>query len=160
MRKGADYRFATCLEHGKASAFLSVFSPKTVEAYDRVFAQLKVALRSQIDALRIGSPSDYGETHYPGGAGSQFFPVAHTHMGWWAGEPEAKQLVPDVVARAMNSSDLVQLVAGSLVGQSVSGVSEDPVAHSLADVEDSLLLRNPRVNEQVHVVTELFLDIG
>ena len=57
VRRSADYRFATCLEHGKASEFLSVFSPKTVEAYDRVFAQLKAALGTQIDALRIGSPA-------------------------------------------------------------------------------------------------------
>ncbi len=91
VRKSADYRFATCLEHGKASEFLSVFSPKTVEAYDRVFAQLKAALGTQIDALRIGSPCDYGETHYPAGAASQAFPVAHTHMGWWARELEAQQ---------------------------------------------------------------------
>ena len=91
VRRSADYRFATCLEHGTASEFLSVFSPKTVEAYDRVFAQLKAALGPQIDALRIGSPSDYGETHYPGGAANRAFPVAHTHMGWWVGEPEARQ---------------------------------------------------------------------
>ncbi len=90
VRHGADYRFATCLEHGKPSESLSVFSPKTVEAYDRVFAQLKAALGTQIDALRIGSPCDYGETHYPAGAASQAFPVAHMHMGWWAGEPEAQ----------------------------------------------------------------------
>jgi hypothetical protein len=89
VRHGADARFATCLEHGKASEFLSVFSPKTVEAYDRIFAQVKGALGAQIDALRIGSPCDYGETHYPAGAASQAFPVAHTHMGWWVGEPEA-----------------------------------------------------------------------
>ena len=91
VRHSADYRFATCLEHGQASEFLSVFSPKTVEAYDRVFAQLKAALGTQIDALRIGSPCDYGETHYPAGAASQAFPVAHTHMGWWARELEAQQ---------------------------------------------------------------------
>ncbi|MGO8751164.1 MAG: family 14 glycosylhydrolase [Thermoguttaceae bacterium] len=91
VRRSADYRFATCLEHGKASEFLSVFSPKTVEAYDRVFAQVKAALGPQIDALRIGSPCDYGETHYPGGAANQAFPVAHTHLGWWVGEPEARQ---------------------------------------------------------------------
>jgi hypothetical protein len=58
VRHGADTRFATCLEHGQASEFLSVFSPKTVEAYDRVFAQLEAALGTQIDALRIGSPCD------------------------------------------------------------------------------------------------------
>jgi len=91
VRRGADYRFATCLEHGNASEALSVFSPKTVEAYDRVFAQLKSALGPQIDALRIGSPYDYGETHYPAGDANQAFPNAHMHQGWWAGEPEAKQ---------------------------------------------------------------------
>jgi Glycosyl hydrolase family 14 len=91
VRHGADARFATCLEHGKASEFLSVFSPKTEAAYDRVFDQLKQALGTQIDALRIGSPCDYGETHYPAGAANRAFPVTHTHMGWWAGEPEARQ---------------------------------------------------------------------
>jgi beta-galactosidase GanA len=91
VRTSADTRFATCLEHGKASEFLSIFSPGAVEAYDRVFAQLKAALGPQIDALRIGSPCDYGETHYPAGAASKAFPVAHIHMGWWAHEPEARQ---------------------------------------------------------------------
>ena len=91
VRHGADYRFATCLEHGKVSESLSVFSPKTVEAYERVFAQLKAALGTQIDALRIGSPNDYGETHYPGGAANQAFPESHMHMGWWARETEAQE---------------------------------------------------------------------
>ena len=91
VRHGADSRFATCLEHGKASEHLSVFSPKTVEAYDRVFSQLKAALGTQIDALRIGSPTDFGETHYPAGNAAGAFPVAHIHIGWWAGEPEARQ---------------------------------------------------------------------
>ena len=88
VRHGADYRFATCLEHGKASEALSIFSPKTVEAYDRVFAQLEAALGTQIDALRIGSPTDYGETHYPAGNASHAFPFAHIHMGWWAVSPK------------------------------------------------------------------------
>ena len=66
VRHGADYRFATCLEHGKASEYLSVFSPKTVEAYDRVFAQLKAALGTQIDALRIGSPCRLRRDALPG----------------------------------------------------------------------------------------------
>jgi hypothetical protein len=91
VRRGAETRFATCLEHGKPSEFLSIFSPDTVQAYDRVFAQLRSALGTRIDALRIGSPCDYGETHYPAGAASRAFPVAHTHMGWWVGEPEAKR---------------------------------------------------------------------
>ena len=68
-----------------------MFSPKTVEAYDRVFTQLKAALGPQIDALRIGSPYDYGETHYPAGDSNRAFPDAHMHQGWWAGEPEAKE---------------------------------------------------------------------
>ncbi len=105
VRRGADYRFATCLEHGKPSEYLSVFSPKTVEAYDRVFAQLKAALGTQIDALRIGSPCDYGETHYPAGAASQAFPVAHVHMGWWAGEPEARQHFLRWVEKKYNGID-------------------------------------------------------
>ena len=56
-----------------------------------MFAQLKSALGTQIDALRIGSPYDYGETHYPAGDANRTFPDAHVHQGWWAGEPEAKQ---------------------------------------------------------------------
>ena len=90
VRHGTDSRFATCLEHGKASEHLSVFSPRTVEAYDRVFSRLKAALGTQIDALRIGSPTDFGETHYPAGNAAGAFPVAHIHIGWWAGEPEAR----------------------------------------------------------------------
>jgi hypothetical protein len=90
VRHGAGTRFATCLEHGRASEYLSIFAPQTAEAYDRFFAQLRSALGTQIDALRIGSPCDYGETHYPAGAAVRVFPVAHTHIGWWAGEPEAR----------------------------------------------------------------------
>ncbi len=43
VRHAADDRFATCLEHEKASESLSVFSPKTIEAHDRVFSPLKAA---------------------------------------------------------------------------------------------------------------------
>ena len=113
VRHGADYRFATCLEHGKASEALSVFSPKTVEAYDRVFAQLKAALGPQIDALRIGSPCDYGETHYPAGNASQAFPVAHTHMGWWAREPEAQQHFRHWVEKKYGSIDRLNAAWGT-----------------------------------------------
>ena len=113
VRHGADYRFATCLEHGKASEALSIFSPKTVEAYDRVFAQLKAALGPQIDALRIGSPYDYGETHYPAGNASQAFPVAHTHMGWWAGEPEAQQHFHRWVEKKYGSVDRLNAAWGT-----------------------------------------------
>ncbi len=113
VRHGADYRFATCLEHGKASEALSVFSPKTVEAYDRVFAQLKAALGTQIDALRIGSPCDYGETHYPAGNASQAFPVAHTHMGWWVHEPEAQQHFRRWVEKKYGSIDRLNAAWGT-----------------------------------------------
>jgi hypothetical protein len=113
VRQGADHRFATCLEHEKPSEYLSVFSPKTVEAYDRIFAQLKAALGTQIDALRIGSPCDYGETHYPAGAASRAFPVAHTHMGWWAGEPEARQHFLRWVERKYVSVDRLNAAWGT-----------------------------------------------
>ena len=113
VRHGADYRFATCLEHGKTTEALSIFSPKTVEAYDRVFAQLKAALGTQIDALRIGSPSDYGETHYPAGNASQAFPVAHIHMGWWAQEPEAQQHFRRWVEKKYGSVDRLNAAWGT-----------------------------------------------
>lgn len=91
VRHGRDYRFATCLEHATPSEYLSIFSPRTVAAYDRVFAQLRSALGPQIDALRIGSPCDFGETHYPADAAVEYFPVSHAHVGWWVGEPEARR---------------------------------------------------------------------
>ena len=92
VRHGSDYRFATCLEHGKASEYLSVFSPKTVEAYDRVFAAAQRGARARrstpcgsarqpTTARRITRPAP------PAGG----FPSRTPHMGWWAGEPEAKQ---------------------------------------------------------------------
>ena len=88
----ADTRFATCLEHGKASEFLSVFSPKTVEAYDRVFAQLKARSRDADRRLadRLADATTARRIIRPAPP-ARAFPVAHTHIGWWAGEPEARQ---------------------------------------------------------------------
>jgi hypothetical protein len=128
VRHGADYRFATCLKHGKVSESLSIFSPKTVEAYDRVFAQLKVALPTQIDALRIGSPSDYGETHYPAGAASGAFPQSHMHMGWWAREPLGHQHFLRWVEKRYGSIDRLNAAWGTQFSGFAFDYPRDPTS--------------------------------
>ena len=128
VRHGADFRFATCLEHGKACEALSVFSPKTVEAYDRVFAELKSALGPQIDALRIGSPYDYGETHYPAGDSNRAFPDAHMHQGWWAGEPEAKQHFRRWVEKEYGDSDRLNAAWGTQFSGFAFDYPRDPTS--------------------------------
>jgi len=84
------YQYARCIEHHEDTEMLSIFSPRTVEAYDRFYAKMRAELGEHIDLIRIGSPYDYGEVAYPAGAASWAFPVTHVHEGFWVDEPEAR----------------------------------------------------------------------
>ena len=75
---------------GRSIEAVSIFSPRTVELYARFFGEMKRALGSRIDALRIGSPYDYGETAYPAGASSGAFPMPGIESGFWVAEPSAR----------------------------------------------------------------------
>lgn len=90
VRYNTSFPHSSCIEHGKDSEALSIFSPKTVEFYDRFFAETKKELGSQIDILRIGTPNDFGETTYPVGNATFAFPDKHLHPGFWVNELNAR----------------------------------------------------------------------
>ena len=90
VRNGRTYPRAACVEHHKETEMLSLFSPRTVEAYDRFYGKMRAELGESIDLIRIGSPFDYGEVAYPAGAADWAFPAGHVHEGFWVDEPEAR----------------------------------------------------------------------
>ncbi|MEW6735256.1 MAG: alpha-amylase family protein [Acidobacteriota bacterium] len=90
VRYNPSYPHASCVEHEQESETLSIFSPKTMQLYDRFFAELRKQLGTQIDLLRIGAPSDFGEASYPVGVATFAFPDKHIHPGFWVNEEDAR----------------------------------------------------------------------
>ncbi len=75
---------------GRETEALSLYAPETLRAYDHFYGETKRAFGDKVDRLRIGSPYDFGETAYPAGAASSFFPLTNLEPGFWVGEAPAR----------------------------------------------------------------------
>lgn len=80
-----------CLTHGKDSTILSLWDPKTLEVYDRLYGELARRTAHRIAFLYAGISGDYGEVAYPGGVKHYLFSPSHGHSGFWCGDPQARR---------------------------------------------------------------------
>jgi hypothetical protein len=80
-----------CLEHDQPVNQLSLWAPFTRTIYQTYYAQLAKAMGPQIDIIRLGMPSEYGEIGYPVGMTNWLVPQPHVHQGFWCGDPYARQ---------------------------------------------------------------------
>jgi hypothetical protein len=97
VRNNPGYAFSGNVETGLSTEALSIFAPQTRQAYDRFFRELRKALGSSIDILRIGSPYDFGETAYPATASEFAFPMKNVKPGFWVHEKDARQHFRDTM---------------------------------------------------------------
>lgn len=84
---------ARCCEHGTPTAWPSIFAPSTLELYERFYALLARHLGSDLEAITLAYPSDYGEYGFPTGMGAWVFGAtnenSHFHEGFWCGDDAA-----------------------------------------------------------------------
>lgn len=99
VRDNRSYVFAANVETGLATEALSIFAPQTRQAYDRFFKELRKAMGSSIDILRIGSPYDFGETAFPANASDFAFPMKNVRPGFWVHEAPARQHFAETLRR-------------------------------------------------------------
>lgn len=80
-----------CLTHGKDSTIVSLWDPKTLEVYDRLYGELACRTADRIAFLYAGISGDYGEVAYPGGVRHYLFSSPHAHSGFWCGDSQARR---------------------------------------------------------------------
>jgi len=74
-----------CLEHDQETHYLSIFDPRTIEAYDHFYKALHDHFGNRIDDVYACILGPYGEGNYP-----LFTPdwvnMGHCHEGYWCGD--------------------------------------------------------------------------
>lgn len=113
VRRDASYPRARCVEHGLECEALSVFSPRTMQLYDRFFGRMAAEFGEPIDLLRVGAPNDFGETTYPVGAATFAFPDRHIHPGFWVDEVDARAHFAASMRTKYGSIDALNLAWGT-----------------------------------------------
>ena len=88
---------------GLETEALSMYAPETLRAYDHFYGEAKRAFGDTVDRIRIGSPFDFGETSYPGGAASAFFPLKNLEPGFWVGEAPARDHFKNAMMKKYSS---------------------------------------------------------
>ena len=81
-----------CLEHGIEIEIPTIFSDHQVKYVRRFLAEFGKHYRSRKGLLgvRLGPSANYGEAQYPAtGAWGYRSKRLHTHIGYWAGDPNA-----------------------------------------------------------------------
>lgn len=81
---------AKCLEHGEESTIPSLWDPRLLEHYDRLYAALAAEMRDEIDFLYICIYGDFGEPQYPHDTKHYKFSPPHAHFGLWCGDDLAR----------------------------------------------------------------------
>jgi hypothetical protein len=81
-----------CLEHGIKIDIPTIFNDKQVKYVRRFLSEFgkHYAKRKALLGVRLGPSANYGEAQYPatGGWGYKWGQL-HTHIGYWAGDPDA-----------------------------------------------------------------------
>ncbi len=92
--RDAEFVPYRCLEHDQSCGWPSPFAPTTRAAFARFFAALRDGLGTEIDALCVAFPADYGEAGFPTGMATWVNPLApphdHVHAGFWCGDRHAR----------------------------------------------------------------------
>ncbi|MBL8240987.1 MAG: beta-galactosidase [Bryobacterales bacterium] len=82
-----------CLEHGVVHDTQSIFHPFQTEYASKFIAAFgeRYRNRKSLLGIRLGPSGDYGEAQYPARGPGYGFRQHHTHIGYWAGDPLARQ---------------------------------------------------------------------
>lgn len=81
-----------CLEHGVEIDIPTIFNDKQVKYVRRFLSEFgkHYAARKALLGVRLGPSANYGEAQYPAtGAWGYRWGQIHTHIGYWAGDPDA-----------------------------------------------------------------------
>lgn len=79
-----------CLEHGQDTTILSLFDPKTLEVYDRLYAEVARRFGRRVQFLYVCISGDFGEVCYPSGVDHYHFSSPHNHEAFWCGDRMAR----------------------------------------------------------------------
>ncbi len=77
-----------CLEHGHETFYLSIFDPRTIEAYDHFYKNLHHHFGKRIDGVYACVLGPYGEGNYPINVPA-YINMGHCHEGYWCGDAYA-----------------------------------------------------------------------
>ncbi len=98
-----EITFARCLEHDTDSSIASLWDPRLLEAYDRLYGALAKKFGKDIDFLYFAIYGDYGEQIFPAGVNHYRFSSPHGHIGYWCGDALARQDYHQHVIETYNS---------------------------------------------------------
>lgn len=79
-----------CLEHGEEHTLISLWDPKMLQIYDRLYKGLADEFKNEIDFLYVGVYGDFGEVFYPHGVTHYIFSSPHGHPGMYCGDELAR----------------------------------------------------------------------
>jgi len=79
-----------CLRHGEPTWAPSIWSPKTVQLFDRFYGQLREHFGDRVREVFVSMVCDYGEVGYPAGLADWVVHSDHVHPDYWCGDPLAR----------------------------------------------------------------------
>jgi len=82
---------AQCIEHGENSSIISLWEPRLLEVYDRLFEALANRYGDRIKFLYFSFYGDFGEPQYPHCTKHYKFSAKHAHYGYWCGDKLARE---------------------------------------------------------------------
>ena len=88
-----------CLEHNRDSTILSLWDPKTIKVYDRLYSLLAERLGDRLDFVYVGISGDFGEVCFPSGVEHYRFSPSHNHHGFWSGDVWARRSFRDMLRK-------------------------------------------------------------
>lgn len=93
LHDGPDNFGFQCLEHGIVHDTQSIFHPFQTEYARKFIAAFgqRYGNRKSLLGIRLGPSGDYGEAQYPARGPGYGFRQHHTHIGYWAGDPLARE---------------------------------------------------------------------
>jgi Glycosyl hydrolase family 14 len=102
-----------CLEHDEDSTILSIWDPRTLEIYHRLYTALAERFGSAFDFFLVGITGDCGEVSYPTGTDHYAYSPPHGHEGYWCGDPLARQSFAEAMLMKYGSLDLLNEAWGT-----------------------------------------------
>ena len=93
LHDGPDNYGFQCLEHGivhDTQSIFHLFQTEYASKFIAAFGQ-RYANRKSLLGIRLGPSGDYGEAQYPARGPGYGFRQHHTHIGYWAGDPMARE---------------------------------------------------------------------